>query len=576
MTIDYAKFIASKRPAAPFAGPSVGPDDVHPMLHDWQSELVIWACKVGRAAIWADTGLGKTVMQLEWARLCAGEGAALIVAPLAVCQQTIREAARLGITARYTRGGSELTPGIWVTNYEMADKFPADQLAAVVLDEASILKQSAGKTRSMLIRHFASVPHRLACTATPAPNDPEELTNQAEFLGHSTRVNMLAAYFVHDDQGWRLKGHARRPMVQWMATWAVAIRRPSDLGYSDDGYDLPGLRIIPHLIEVPIQAEGQLFATDLGGVGGRARVRRLTLSARVDRAVTLVRDCEAQAERSGVHAGVLPSEQGEVGSRRGGPGTSECAPPQEVCREQGLPGPNARKDSRVQGQASASSDCNDVWPDRRRAREDAGSRLPGMRGNHRGVNESDALCGSQPPDRHGPRCSLSAVQSGSGILTGRLVEDHGPVRLPHACRDQWVIWCGLNDEQDALVSALGDDCRSIDGRTPLEDRVTYNESWIRGEFRILVVKPGMYSFGMNWQHCARMIFVGLSDSYEAYYQAIRRCYRYGQTRVVHAHVILSELESQIAVNVARKEREAAGITDMLVAEMRRARKDEAA
>src|SRR5699024_7870428 len=159
---------------------------------------------------------------------------------------------------------------------------------AVVLDESSILKQSDGKTRTMLIEHFQNVPHRLACSATPAPNDPEELTNQAEFLGRMTRTHMLAAYFIHDADGWRLKGHAQRPMIEWMAQWAVAIRRPSDFGYTDTGYDLPGLDIESHLIPVDIVPEDQLFATEIGGVSGRAQVRRQTLEARVARTVELV------------------------------------------------------------------------------------------------------------------------------------------------------------------------------------------------------------------------------------------------------------------------------------------------
>ena len=237
--MSYADFIASKHPAPTFVGPVFTPSDVHPMLHDWQSEIVRWAISIGRAAIWADTGLGKTVMQIEWARLIAPQGVSLIVAPLAVCQQTVREAQKLGLDITYVRSGQGLEPGVYVTNYEMVEHFNQDEITAVVLDEASILKQSAGKTRTKLIEQFAGVPYRLSCTATPAPNDPEELTNQAEFLGYSTRVNMLASYFVHDDVGWRLKGHAVRPMMQWMATWAIALRKPSDLGYDDTGYDLP-------------------------------------------------------------------------------------------------------------------------------------------------------------------------------------------------------------------------------------------------------------------------------------------------------------------------------------------------
>jgi superfamily II DNA or RNA helicase len=427
--MSYQDFLAAKRTRVEETGPDIAPDAIHPMLHDWQGELVRWAARTGRAAIWADTGLGKTMMQVEWLRHVAGAGYGLIVAPLAVCQQTVREAAKIGVRATYVRTSAQLDgPGIYVTNYEMVEHFDPSEFRAVVLDEASILKQSDGKTRTMLIRHFEGIPFRLACTATPAPNDPEELTNQAEFLGHMSRVHMLAAYFIHDDEGWRLKGHARRPMMQWMATWAVALRKPSDLGYSDDGYDLPGLEVTPHLVEVPIEAEGQLFPTDLGGVGGRAQVRRETLDARCRKAAELVK-----AE----------------------------------------------------------------------------------------------------PD------------------------------------EPWLIWCGLNDEAELLAELTGG--FNITGSMSPEAKADALLGFADGKHQIVVTKPGIASQGLNYQHCARMVFVGLSDSYEQYYQAIRRCYRYGQARVVHAHVVLSELEGQIAVNIARKERSASTITAALVDEMRRTR-----
>lgn len=420
----YADFLARKLAVVNTAGPTITDADIHPMLHPFQREIVRWAVEKRRAAVWADTGLGKTVMQVEWARHSGTT--VLIVAPLAVCQQTVREAAKLDLTATYVRHPDQVTgPGVWVTNYEMVPGFPADMFDAVVLDEASILKQSTGKTRTMLIEHFRNVPARLSCTATPAPNDPEELTNQAEFLGHSTRANMLAAYFVHDDEGWRLKGHARKPFMRWLASWAVALRRPSDLGHEDAGYDLPGLTITPHLLHVEIEAEGQLFATDLGGVGGRAAVRRQTLDARCKQA-----------------AGIILAE----------------------------------------------------------------------------------------PD------------------------------------EPWLIWCGTNDEAETMARLI--DGHNVTGSMTPEEKADGLTAFTEGRTRRLVTKPSIAAFGLNWQHCARMVFVGLSDSYETYYQSIRRCYRYGQTRVVEAHVVLSEIESQIADNVARKEREASAITSSLVNEMR--------
>ena len=422
--MSYADFLKKKAETVQPAGRDVARDPLPPLMHEWQKDLVIWACQVGRAALWADTGLGKTIMQCEWARQM-GERS-LIIAPLAVCHQTVREAAKIGITARYltTDDGQ---PGVMVTNYERVANF--SDVDAVVLDEASILKQSDGATRTALIEQFAGTPYRLACTATPAPNDVEELTNQAAFLGVSSRQNMLAAYFIHDSDGWRLKGHARQPMFRWMSSWATAVRKPSDLGYPDDGYDLPPLQIIPHLLPVEIAPEDQLFATDLGGVGGRAKIRRDTLAVRVQRAVDLV-----MAE----------------------------------------------------------------------------------------------------PD------------------------------------EPWLLWTGLNAEADALAAALPGSV-NIKGSMSAEEKAAGLLGFADGDIQILVTKPSMAAFGLNWQHCARMAFVGLSDSYEAYYQSIRRCYRYGQTREVHAHIVLSELESQIATNVARKERQAQDVMAELVTHMHNAK-----
>lgn len=432
MTIDYASFLKRKTTAAADLGREVDRSEIHPMLHDWQAEIVQWAVKTGRAAVWADTGLGKTVMQLEWARLSGR--VSLIVAPLAVCHQTVREADKLGITAAYIRSGVEITgPGVWVTNYEMVDHFDPAALDAVVLDEASILKNSDGKTRTRLIQHFASVPARLSCTATPAPNDPEELTNQSAFLGRSTRANMLAAYFIHDSDGWRMKGHAKEPMFRWMSSWAVAIRRPSDMGYPDGDYQLPGLDIVPHLVEVEIEApEGQLFAAELGGVTGRSRIRKDTLEARCAKA-----------------AGLVAAE----------------------------------------------------------------------------------------PD------------------------------------EPWLIWCGLNGEADRATELIPG-AVNVHGSMSPEEKAERLLAFADGDIRVLVTKPKIAGFGMNWQVCARMAFVGLSDSYEAYYQSIRRCYRYGQTRVVQAHLVLSELENQIAANVARKEREASALTAALVEQMQTNRRSQ--
>lgn len=424
MNQSYAEFLAGKAAKSAQHGHVATLADVHPSLYQWQAQIVLWAVRTGRAAVWADTGLGKTVISLEWLRLSAETG--LVVAPLAVCAQTVREAERIGIDARYVRDGSDVIgPGIWVTNYEMVPRFDPAAFDAVVLDEASILKQSDGKTRTRLIRHFHQVPRRLACTATPAPNDPEELTNQAAFLGIMSRAEMLAAYFVHDAAGWRLKGHAHRPMFRWMSTWAVALRRPSDLGFDDAQYELPTLSILAEIVEVEVEQEGQLFATGLGGVGGRAKIRRETLLARCQRAVELVED---------------------------------------------------------------------------------------------------------EPDQ------------------------------------SWLLWCGLNDEAETLARALPDAVNVVGSWTP-EDKAAAFLDFADGKIRYLITKPSIAAFGLNWQHCARMAFVGISDSFETYYQAIRRCWRYGQARPVDVYIIVSSLERQIIKNVRRKEVEAAAMVAELVQAM---------
>jgi len=233
---------------------------------------------------------------------------------------------------------------------------------------------------------------------------------------------MLAAYFVHDDTGWRLKGHARDAMWKWVSSWAAAVRTPKDLGYSDARYHLPGLEIIPHYINIELAQEGRLFATDLGGVGGRSQIRPATLDARVRKAAELVEE------------------------------------------------------------------------------------------------ESE---------------------------------------------EPWILWCGLNDESDALAKLIPGSV-NVQGSMSPEAKADAALRFVEGDVRVLISKPSILGFGMNFQHCARMAFVGLSDSYESYYQCIRRSYRFGQTRKVYAHVVLSELEAQIAQNVARKEATAHAGMDQLV------------
>jgi len=415
----YADFLQAKRRRVRPAGPTVDPADVHPSLFDWQRWITTTTIERGRAAVFADTGLGKTRMQLEWSRLIADRS--LIVAPLSVARQTIREAAKIGMEVRYVRRQDEVGDGVSITNYEQVHHLDAAEFGAVALDESSILKNFTGATRNALIAQWGSTPYRSSWSATPAPNDVTELCNQAEFLGIIPRTEMLAAYFVHDDDGWRVKGHAIDPMFQWMSTWAIAARRPSDVGGDDAPFVLPPLRILPAVVPVEVEQPGQLFATDLGGVGGRAAVRRSTLTARVARAVDLL---------------------GSAG--------------------------------------------------------------------------------------------------------------------------QWIAWCGLNDEADQVAAAV-DGAVNVHGSLTPEAKAEAFEAFQDGQIRVLVTKPSIAGMGMNFQNCAQMVFVGMNDSWESYYQSIRRCWRFGQDRPVDAHVVVSELEQQIVDNIRSKEAEVSAWTDRLIA-----------
>lgn len=419
--MNYTDFLARKQQESISPGKTIHHRQVNSFLYPWQNRIVRWAVKTSRAAIWADTGLGKTIMQLEWARLSSDTS--LIIAPLAVCDQTVREARnKLGVEASYIKHADDITgPGIWVTNYERAQGIPAGLFDAVVLDESSILKQSTGKMRMALTQHFSEVPNRLACSATPAPNDPEELTTQAEWLGQMTRVDMLATYFVHDADGWRLKKHAELPMVSWMAQWAVALTKPSDIGGDDSDYILPGLRI--HSEVIPYRTH-----REIGGITGRSRMRRITLRSRVSHTAELVNEIHAD--------------------------------------------------------------------------------------------------------------------------------------------EPWILWCGLNKEAEMLADVIPDAINVHGAMTP-ETKAELLKHFADDEYRVLITKPSIASQGLNYQHCARMAFVGLSDSWEQYYQAIRRCYRYGQKRVVHAHVVVSEPEREIAKNVARKEKQSNYLKSMLIEETQR-------
>lgn len=422
---NYAKFIADKAIAAKPAGLDIVPE-LNPMLFPFQRDIVRWALRRGRAAIWADCGMGKTPMQLEFAHHVPGD--VLILAPLAVSQQTIREAGKFGIVASYARKPDDIAQRITVTNYEMLEHFDVSRFAGVVLDESSILKAYNGKTRTQIIESFAKTPFKLAATATPAPNDYMEIGNHAEFLNVMSRTEMLATFFTHDGgdtSQWRLKGHAEDEFWKWLASWAVMLRKPSDLGYDDSGFSLPELSIRQCVVESGAAATADmLFEMPAATLQERIKARRFSTDARVDR-------------------------------------------------------------------------CAEI------------------------VNSSV---------------------------------------------DQWLVWCDLNSESEALAKKI-DGAVEVTGSDSIEEKEQAMADFASGKARVLVSKPSICGFGMNWQHCANMAFVGLSDSYEQFYQAVRRCWRFGQKNTVNVHVITAATEGAVVANIQRKEADAKRMADNMVQHM---------
>jgi DNA modification methylase len=410
----YEDFVAAKRRKEVATGHQ--PGDLNEHLFDFQHAIVSWAVRRGRAAIFADTGLGKTLMQLSWADEVASHtgGSVLVLAPLAVSEQTIEQGSTFGIEVkRVPHSGAIDSPGVWITNYERMDAIDFTELHGLVLDESSILKAHDGKTRQHIITSAQGVPYRLSCTATPSPNDFEELGNQCEFLGVMTRTEMLATYFVNDtgDTGtWRLKGWGASKFWEWMGSWAVVLRNPSDLGFDGSKYILPAPEYVEHVISTEA-IEGDLFSRPAMTMTERRKAQRDSIEAR----------CRALAE----------------------------------------------------------------------------------------VVNTDT---SEP----------------------------------------WLIWCHLNDEAE-LLAELIEGSVNVQGSDKPERKAEQMLKFSNGELRVLISKPKICGFGMNWQHCARMAFVGLDDSFEKFYQAVRRCYRFGQKRNVQVHMFTAENEGQILANLKRKE-----------------------
>ncbi|MGI9161138.1 MAG: DNA methyltransferase [Saprospiraceae bacterium] len=292
---NYLQFLETKKKRIAESGFAVNDAGLNPFLFDFQRHIVKTALRMGRYAIFADCGLGKTLMQLEWAKQVSAHTNApvLILTPLAVAGQTIKEGAKFGIPViRYCgQSGS----GVYVVNYEQLDNIDCEIFGGVVLDESSILKNFEGKTRSAIIDGFKKTPYKLACTATPSPNDPMELGNHSEFLNVMSRNEMLAMYFVHDGgdtSKWRIKGHAQQTFYEWVSEWAVMLSKPSDIGFSANGYDLPALNLIEQQIKTAKRNNGMLFNdVNISATDFNAELR-LTKVERLDQVASIVNNSD--------------------------------------------------------------------------------------------------------------------------------------------------------------------------------------------------------------------------------------------------------------------------------------------
>ena len=416
----YDEFLRSKIEIAPDGGFEVVLDDLNEYAFEWQKLITRWALRKGKCALFEDCGLGKTEQQLDWSyHVCKHTGGnVLILAPLAVSHQTVAEGEKFGIHVNLCESHRDVKHGINITNYEKLHLFDTGSFAGIVLDESSILKHQTSETRKQVTELFRETPYKLCCTATPAPNDHMELGNHAEFLGVMTRSEMLSTYFVHDGsetQKWRLKGHAEDKFWEWVASWAVVMQNPRDLGIEQDGFDLPPMSIKEHIVKSKIleAANGQML--------------------------------------------LLP-------------------------------------------------DTVQTLNDRRVARRNS-------------LNER--------------------VQCAADIANATI--------------EQYLVWCDLNDEgttlEKAIIGAV-----EVAGRHTDTHKADIMMGFTRGDVRVLVSKPGIAGWGMNWQNCNNVIFVGLSDSFEAYYQAVRRCWRYGQNKAVNVHIITSEGEGAVLDNIKRKQK----------------------
>lgn len=414
---DYKKFLESKIIKNTSEGFDISLDDISDVLFQFQKDIVKTSIKKGRFAIFASCGLGKTLMQLEWAKHIykyTGKNI-LIVAPLAVTSQTKKEGDKLNVKVNICRKQSDVKDGINITNYEMLEHFTAKEFIAVVLDESSILKNFSGKIKQNIINMFNNTPYKLCCTATPSPNDYEEMGNHSEFLNCLSRVEMLSMFFYHDGSDtakWSIKRHGIKDFWKWVSSWAVSIDKPSDFGYEDNGFKLPELIIKEEVVSVDFykSAGDMLFRIPSLSASDYHKEKRLTVEDRAIKTKEIINTLDGQ-----------------------------------VC-----------------------------------------------------------------------------------------------------------IWCDTNYESDALKKILPE-AVEVRGDNTIDFKEQTALDFAAGKIRLLISKPSIFGFGLNFQSCHNVIFCGMSYSYEMYYQATRRFWRFGQKHAVTVHIVIGETEKHILDVIKEKE-----------------------
>ena len=414
---DYLQFLESKQKAHILSGFDIEESSLNDMMFPFQKFIVKRALKAGKYAIFADCGLGKTLMQLEWANQVSKKTnkPVLILAPLAVSGQTITEAKKFNLHCEKLKS-DVFGFGIYITNYEQLENVDTDQFSGIVLDESSILKNFEGQTKKLIIESFKSTPYKLACTATPSPNDPMELGNHSEFLDVMGRNEMLAMYFVHDGgetAKWRLKGHATKLFYQFIGTWAIMLNKPQDIGFTMQGYDLPKLILKERQLETKKRDNGSLFNDAIISATNFNQELRLTKFDRIDEVLSIVN--------------------------------------------------------------------------------------------------------SQPDEN-------------------------------------FIIWIRHNEEGEMLRKLIPE-AKEVKG----SDTNEYKEKTLLGfgnnEFRILITKTKIASFGMNYQNCRNQIFASLDFSFEGLYQAIRRSYRFGQKNEVNIYLITTDTMANVIESINKKQKQ---------------------